>query len=34
MSQVKLPDGSVKSFPTMVYEIIGGEGSEREAAKW
>ena len=34
MSQVKLPDGSVKSFPTMVYEIVGGAGSEREAAEW
>ena len=33
MSQVKLPDGSVKSFPTMVYEIVGGAGSEREAAE-
>ena len=31
MSQVKLPDGSVKSFPTMVYEIVGGAGSERQA---
>ena len=33
MSQVKLPDGSVKSFPTMVYEIIGDVGSAREAAE-
>ena len=33
MSQVKLPDGSVKSFPTMVYEIVGGAGSEREAVE-
>ena len=33
MSQVKLPDGSLKSFPTMVYEIVGGAGSEREAAE-
>ena len=33
MSQVKLPDGSVKSFPTMVYEIVGGAGNEREAAE-
>ena len=33
MSQVKLPDGSVKSFPTQVYEIVGGAGSEREAAE-
>ena len=33
MSQVKLPDGSVKSFPTMVYEIVGDAGNEREAAE-
>ena len=33
MSQVKLPDGSVKSFPTMVHEIVGDAGSEREAAE-
>ena len=33
MSQVKLPDGSVKSFPTQVYEIVGDAGSEREAAE-
>ena len=34
-SQVKLPDGTYKSFPTMVYEIVGGAGSERDAAeKW
>ena len=33
MSQVKLPDGTVKSFPTQVYEVIGDAGSEREAAE-
>ena len=33
MSQVKLPDGTHKSFPTQVYEIVGGAGSEREAAE-
>ena len=33
MSQVKLPNGIVKSFPTMVYEVVGGAGSEREAAE-
>ena len=33
MSQAKLPDGTYKSFPTMVYEIVGGAGSEREAAE-
>ena len=29
MSQVKLDDGTVKSFPTQVYEIVGDAGSER-----
>ena len=33
MSQVKLPDGSLKSFPTMVHEIVGDAGNEREAAE-
>ena len=33
MSQVELPDGTYKSFPTMVYEIVGDAGSEREAAE-
>ena len=33
ISQVKLPDGTVTSFPTMVHEIAGGAGSEREAAE-
>ena len=33
MSQVKPPGGTVKSFPTMVYEIISDVGSEREAAE-
>ena len=33
MSQVKLEDGSVKSFPTQVYEIVGDAGNEREAAE-
>ena len=30
---MKLPDGTVKSFPTQVYEIVGDAGSEREAAE-
>ena len=34
MSQVKLPDGTVESFLTTVYEVVGGAGSEREAAEW
>ena len=33
MSQVKLPDGTYKSFPTMVYEIVGDAGNQREAAE-
>ena len=33
MSQVKLPDGSVESFPTMVYEIVGSVGNERQAVE-
>ena len=33
MSQVELPDGTYKSFPTMVYGIVGDAGSEREAAE-
>ena len=33
MSQVELPGGVVKSFPTMVYEIIGDSEGEREAAE-
>ena len=33
MSQIKLPDGTVESFPTQVYEVIGDAGSEREAAE-
>ena len=33
MSQVKLPDGTHKSFPTMVYEIVGDAENQREAAE-
>ena len=33
MSQVKLPDGTVKSLPTQVCETVGDAGSEREAAE-
>ncbi len=33
MSQIKSPDGTVESFPTQVYEIVGDAGSEREAAE-
>ena len=30
MSQIELPDGSFKSFPEQVYDIVGGAKSERE----
>ena len=33
MSQVELPGGTVKSFPTMVYEIVGDAEGERVAAE-
>ena len=33
MSLTQLPDGTIESFPTMVYEIVGGARSEREAAE-
>ena len=33
MSQMELPGGTIKSFPTMVYEIIGDADSHREAAE-
>ena len=33
MSQIRLPDGTLESFPTTVYKIIGDAESEREAAE-
>ena len=33
MSQVELADGTMKSFPTQVFEIVGGATNEREAAE-
>ena len=33
MSQIKLPDGTVESFPTQVYETVGDAGNQREAAE-
>ena len=33
MSQIKLPDGTVESFPTQVYEIVGDAENQREAAE-
>ena len=31
--KITLPDGTIESFPTTVYEIIGDAESEREAAE-
>ena len=33
MSQIKLPDGTVESFTTQVYETVGDAGNQREAAE-
>ena len=33
MSQITLPDGTVESFPTTVYKVVGDSGSGREAAE-
>ena len=33
MSQITLPDGTVESFPTTVYKIIGDAGNQREAVE-
>ena len=33
MSQIALPDGTLESFPTTVYKVIGDAGSEREAVE-
>ena len=33
ISQIKLPDGTVESFPTTVYKVIGDASSEREAVE-
>ena len=33
MSQIELPDGTVESFPTTVYKVIGDASSEREAVE-
>ena len=33
MSQITLPDGTVESFPTTVYKIIGNAGNAREAVE-
>ena len=33
MSQITLPDGTVESFPTTVYKVVGDAGSQREAVE-
>ena len=33
MSQVELPDGTLVSYPTMVYGMAGDTGTEREAVE-
>ena len=33
MSQIRLPDGTVESFPTTVYKVIGNAATQREAAE-
>ena len=33
MSQIKLPDGTLVPYPTMVFEMVGDAGTEREAVE-
>ena len=33
MSQISLPDGTLESFPTAVYKIIGNAATQRDAAE-
>ena len=33
MSQIRLPDGTVESFPTTVYKVVGNSGNPREAVE-
>ena len=33
MSQIRLPDGRLVSYPTMVFEMMGDAGTEREAVE-
>ena len=33
MSQITLPDGTVETFPTMVYKVVGDGATQREAAE-
>ena len=33
MSQIRLPDGTLETFPTTVHKVIGNAGSQREAVE-
>ena len=33
MSQISLPDGTVESFPTTVYKVVGNSGNAKEAVE-
>ena len=33
MSQITLPDGTVETFPTTVYKVVGNSGNPREAVE-
>ena len=33
MSQIRLPEGRLVSYPTMVFEMVGDAGTEREAVE-
>ena len=33
MSQITLPDGTLESFPTTVYKVVGNSGNPREAVE-
>ena len=33
MSQIRLPEGRLASYPTMVFEMVGDAGTEREAVE-
>ena len=33
MSQIRLPEGRLVSYPTMAYEMVGDAGTEREAVE-
>ena len=33
MSQIRLPDGTLETFPTTVYKVVGNSGNPREAVE-